>query len=73
MRVSTVAKTIVAGIFAVLSVITPVLTTVDYLDVTNVIQMVLAILATLGVFVVPNAPQPTIMKTDPEAGTVYTA
>lgn len=55
MRVSGVAKTIVAGVFAVLSIIAPVLQGNDYLDPTTIIQMVLAILAVFGVYVVPNA------------------
>lgn len=57
MKISSVAKTIVAGVFAVLSVVAPVISGNDYLDSTSIIQMVLAVLAALGVFVVPNGPQ----------------
>lgn len=55
MRVSPVAKTIVAVLFAVVNAIV-VATGNDFLDTTEIVTVVLSGLTALGVYVVPNSP-----------------
>lgn len=75
MRVPTVAKTIVAGVVAVIGVVVPILGQDDVLTTTDIVQMALGILTAFGVYVVPNAPQvaePGSVRRDPNTGTEYT-
>lgn len=70
MRVSSVAKTIVAGIVALAGVVTPLIAD-DVLSIEDIVQMGLFLLGAFGVYVVPNGPQPARLHEDPVAGTEY--
>ncbi len=67
MRIPAYAKTIVAGIVAVIGVIVPILGQDDVLTTTDIVQMALGILAAFGVYVVPNAPS-RVLREDQERG-----
>lgn len=56
MRIPAYAKTIVAGIVAVIGVVVPIIGQDDILTTTDITQMALGILTAFGVYVVPNAP-----------------
>lgn len=55
MRIPAYAKTIVAGIVAVIGVVVPIIGQDDFLTTTDIVQMALGILTAFGVYVVPNA------------------
>lgn len=57
MRVSSVAKFIVAAVAAGVSVLTPAISGDGVLDTTEVVQIALAVLTALGVYAVPNGPK----------------
>lgn len=59
MKVSAVAKTLVAAAAAAVSAVVAA-TGDDYLTATELIQVALAILAALGVYVVPNDGRPGV-------------
>jgi hypothetical protein len=54
MKVSNVAKFIVAAVAAGVSVLVPAVSGDSVLDTTEVVQIALAVLAALGVYAVPN-------------------
>lgn len=54
MRVSSVAKAIVAGVVAVVGVVAPIVGQDDLLTTVDFVQMALGILTAFGVYVVPN-------------------
>lgn len=68
MRVSSVAKTIVAGVLAALSILSPAISGDGVLDTTEIVQSALALLAALGVYVVPNVGSTRVVREDQERG-----
>lgn len=73
MRIPAYAKTIVAGIVAVIGVVTPIIGQDDILTTTDIVQMALGILTAFGVYVVPNAPLAPRYDQDPETKTEFRA